>query len=100
TLAVGPKAPFLSGAFIKGDPTPLKGLHNIGLRPFHKSVLVGILDAQQKIPLMLFGKKVIEQGSSQSSNVQRPRGTWGKSHPYFIIHFFNLGNKDTVPRRF
>src|SRR5690606_22642647 len=99
TLAIGPKFPFLAGAFIKRDPAPFQSFYDIGLRPFHKTILIGILYAQQKIPLMFFGKEIVEQGGAQPSYVQRPRGTGSKSYPNFIIHASVFCCKDTVPQR-
>src|ERR1700744_2940742 len=48
-------------AFIRHQHAPVQAIDNILFGPLYIAVLVGILNAQNKIAAMLFGKQVIEQ---------------------------------------
>jgi hypothetical protein len=52
----------------------------------HKSGLVGIFDAEEKLPSHFSGKQVVVQGGAESSDMERTRGGRGKSYANFSSH--------------
>jgi hypothetical protein len=52
----------------------------------YKARLVGIFDAEEKLPSHFFGKQVVVQGGAQSSDVECTGGGRGKSYANFSSH--------------
>ena len=51
---------------------------------FHVTFLIGILDTQNKISVLMLGNQIFEQCCSQISDVHIPGRTWCKSCSYFF----------------
>ena len=69
-LDVGAVPAVTVGAFVILDAGPLQAVHQLLHRPFHQAGLVGILDAQNELPAMLFGVEVTIQCRTQPPHVQ------------------------------
>src|SRR5689334_12641072 len=72
-------------AFVRSQSAPLKALQNVFFSAFYITALIGILNAKNKITLMFFGEKIIEQHSTYATQVQASGGAWRKSYSYFFI---------------
>src|SRR5690606_29566731 len=84
TLPVRSIRTAMDGAFIRLQPCPFQTVENIFLRSGYIAALVGILNTQYKISLVLLCKQIVIQNSSYTTQVQSPGRTRCKSYPYFF----------------
>ena len=71
-------------AFIGHNPAPFQRFHNIIFRTFHLTRSVGIFNSQNEIAALIFSKKIIIQGRSYATKMQRPGRAGCKTHSYFV----------------
>ena len=67
---------------IKLDAQPTERLNDILLGSRHKTVGVGVFNAENQVAAMLLGKKIIIQCGAYATNMQSPRRTRGKTNSY------------------
>ena len=67
TLTIGTFVPAKRDTLVKLDAQPAERLNDILLCPRHKTVGIGILDAEHQVAAMLTGKKVVIQCRTYSS---------------------------------
>ena len=72
--------------FVELNAQPTERVDDVFFGSRHESCRVGVLDSEHQIALMLAGKKIVEQCRPDTADMQRPRGTWRKTHPYFSFH--------------
>ena len=71
------------GAFVPVHAAALQGVVNDLGRALHKALLIGILNAEDELAAVLFGKEVIIQGGSEAAEMHEARGAGGKPGTYF-----------------
>jgi hypothetical protein len=59
-LTVRTKRPANIRTFVKWDTQPAQAVHDLLFGAFHKSLLVGIFETQNKLTACLAGKQIIE----------------------------------------
>ena len=90
TLAIGSMAATVAHPLVKLDAEPLERLDDILLGTGHKTCGIGVLDSENKFATVLACEKVIVQCGAHTADMQRPCGTWCKTHPYFpFCHPYN-----------
>ena len=70
---------------IKLDAQPLEGFQDVFLGSRNETMRVSILDTEHEFTTMLAGKQIIIKGSTNTTDMQCTRWTWGKTHSYFSI---------------
>ena len=68
-----------SGAFVPIQAEPFEPMQNRRESCFDVTLLIGIVDAQEKLPAMLPGEEPVEQGRANSADVEVAGGTGGES---------------------
>ena len=74
------------GALIPVQAAGTEGIINDFGGAFHKALLVGILNAQNELAVILFGKKIGIEGGTNAAQVHEARGRRGKTstnHRFF-----------------
>ena len=61
-------------AFVGNDPAPAQGFDDVGFGPRHKTVGVGVLDADDEISAFLLGIQVVIQCRTHTAHMQRASG--------------------------
>jgi hypothetical protein len=69
-------------SFVKRNAQPIQCIDDVFLRSGNKALGVGVFDAENEVAMVLFGKQVIVQGSTDSADVKRAGRTRGKAYPY------------------
>lgn len=70
---------------VKLDAQPLEGFQDVFLGSRNETMRVSILDTEHEFTTMLAGKQIIIKGSTNTTDMQCTRWTWGKTHSYFSI---------------
>ena len=67
---------------IKLNAEPFERLNDIFLCTWYETVTVSILYTENEVTAMLFGKEIIIQSGTYTTDMQSARRTWCKTHPY------------------
>ncbi len=85
-LHIGAHAAILVRSLIVHKPRLFQGPVNDIHGALHKTLLIGILNTQDKIPALMFGDQICIQSRPQIPHMHPPGGARRKSCSYF--HFF------------
>lgn len=70
---------------VKLDAQPLEGFQDVFLGSRNETMRVSILDTEHEFTTMLAGKQIIIKGSTNTTDMQCTRWTWGKRTLTFYL---------------
>ncbi len=85
-LLVGAIGSALAHTFVNLYAKPCERLVDIVLGSGHKTLRVGVLDAEYHVTAVTAGEKIVIKGSAHSSDMKGACGRGGKSYSDFTVH--------------
>ena len=78
-LTIRAEWPLFTRALVEREAGPSQHTQNILLSSLHETRPVGVFDTKNKRTALLTSQQIVVKGRSQTSDVKKSCGTWGKT---------------------